>query len=66
MLVRVTLLQDNKLELINMESNMSKPILAQLYAARARYHWANGNKEQAEEFWKSAKACWYSWRYNND
>ena len=41
----------------------NKPLIAQLYAARARQQWAQGNRKQAEATWQLAKAEWYRWAY---
>ena len=41
-----------------------KPLIAQLYAARARQHWAAGNRQLAEELWLEAKVRWYAWRFH--
>lgn len=43
---------------------MSKPLIAQLYAARARQHWAQGNRQLAEDTWQLAKAEWYRWAHD--
>ena len=44
--------------------NTGKPLIAQLYAARARHHWATGNRQLAEELWLEAKVRWYAWKFN--
>ena len=41
----------------------NKPLIAQLYAARARQQWAQGNREQAEATWQLAKVEWCRWAY---
>lgn len=43
---------------------MSKPLIAQLYAARARQHWAQGNRQLAEAAWRLAKVEWCRWADN--
>lgn len=47
-----------------MNMNTGKPLIAQLYAARARHHWAAGNRQLAEDLWLEAKVHWYAWRSN--
>ena len=44
--------------------NTGKPLIAQLYAARARQHWAQGNRQLAEATWQLAKLEWRRWAYN--
>lgn len=43
---------------------MSKPFIAQLYAARARQQWAQGNRQLAEDTWQLAKVEWCRWADN--
>ena len=42
----------------------NKPLIAQLYAARARQHWAQGNRQLAEATWQLAKLEWRLWANN--